>query len=93
MHLRVKKTLAAFRTLLFAVTLGFGLRRYTDAAQTMAAKDIAENFPDCVALNGGSAVCAHAECDAGCPMDLEAAWAGDFGSIEFAGSENLPQRL
>lgn len=92
-HLRVKKTLAAFLTRLVAVTLGFGLRQYTDAAQTMAAKDIAANFPDCVALNGGSVVCAYVECDAGCPMDLEAAWAGDFGSIELAGSENLPPRL
>lgn len=69
------------------------MRQFTDAAQTMAAKDIAENVPDCVALNGGSVVCAYLECDAGCPMDLEAAWAGGFGSIELAGSENLPQRL
>lgn len=59
----------------------------------MAAKDIAEAFPDCGELNGGSGVCAYVECDAGCPMDLEAAWAGDFGSIDSAGNENVPPRL
>ena len=52
----------------------------------LAAKDVEEDFPDCAALKGGAVVCAYVEYEAGRPVDREAALAGDFGSIEFAGN-------
>lgn len=51
-----------------------------------AVGDLDEDFPSCAALQDSSVLCAYVEYSLGRPIDEQAALAGDFSSIEFAGN-------
>lgn len=55
------------------------------AATQLTDSALEEDYPDCTALADGSTLCAFVEFAAGRPVNVDAALAGEFGSLEFEG--------
>ena len=56
------------------------------AGTVIASADTEEDFPDCAVLGDRSVLCAYVEYAPGRPVDVAAALAGNFDSIEFEGN-------